>query len=198
MSLAAQAQFERSVGGASANAMQIDAGDTAMFPPQNLQPNMMEVMVSELIQQNKKMETLLLSLNSEMKTLKEEVTSLKQTGNPMLAIRKVSSTVGPATAVWGVDDGMLLEHNQKFAQLLDLLEVPKGYSMQHFFGGQCSAAASDRMRHHLENIKSAQPVTDYAVIERRRVTGDVMRLMIVVNVVPTATPVFITTMYELS
>lgn len=46
----------------------------------------MEVMVGELIQQNKKMENMLLSLNSEMKSLKQEMSAMKLAGNPMVAV----------------------------------------------------------------------------------------------------------------
>lgn len=153
--------------------------------------------MSEVLQQNKRMENLVGSMHQEIQSLKQQITT-KQGPNMVAKLDKNSSASVPGTAVWSINEGTLLEYNERFCNIVELKEIPQGYRMQHFFGGPCSNAAKARMNQHLSNLQNSQPATDYAVVERKKLSGEVMRLMIVVNVIPTPIPVFLTVMWELS
>jgi len=167
----------------------------------HLDPNAtapMEKIMAEMLKQNKRMEDLVGSMHSEIQGLKQEVVTLKNSPTHQIVAKldKGSSTV-PGTALWSVNEGVLLEFNERFCNIVELKEIPAGYRMHHFFGGPCSNAAKSRMNQHLSNLQNSQPATDYAVVERKKLSGEVMRLMIVVNVIPTPLPVFLTVIWEL-
>lgn len=142
------------------------------------------------------MESLVGSMHQEIQSLKSELSSAKNGPTAVAKLDKTGASV-PGTAVWSIQEGMLLEYNERFCNIVELKEIPQGYRMQHFFGGPCSNAAKARMNQHLSNLQNSQPATDYAVVERKKLSGEVMRLMIVVNVIPTPIPVFLTVMWEL-
>lgn len=164
----------------------------------SLNPMPMETMMQEMLQQNKRMEDLVTSMKTEMQNLRQEVVNLKTGPQQVAKLDKSSTANTPGTAVWTVHDGALLEYNERFCNIVELKEIPQGYRMNHFFGGPCSNAAKARMNQHLANLNNAQPATDYAVVERKKISGEVMRLMIVVNVIPAPVPVFLTVMWELA